>query len=337
MAAKSWFLLVSAVSIVCIFFSIANAQDSAVAKAKADAVNAHVAAATLAAREDFKNSLSMCPPLSPSPAQNLAGGAGQILAPAPATKTVEAGKAFDNLYFVGLPSVSSWAVKTSEGIILIDALNNAKEAEEVIVPALKHMGLDPAQIKYLLVTHSHGDHYGGAQYLVDKFHAHVVMSEVDWKGVEGPLQFNSPNWSAPPKRDIAISDGHKLTLGDTTITLYVTPGHTPGTISPIIPVRDNGQMHYAALWGGTAFNFQRLPSNFQRYADSADRFSEIVAKSGADVLLSNHPRSDSSLIKLDALKTRQVGQPNPFVIGVEAVQRYLKVVGECAKAHVATF
>ncbi len=279
----------------------------------------------------------MCPAPSATIAETIAAGAGQAIGASPPAKTVEARPAFDNLYFVGLPGVSCWAVKTSEGIILIDALNNAKEAEDTIIPGLKHVGLDPAQIKYVLVTHAHGDHYGGAQYLVDRFKARVVMSEVDWKQLEGPLQFNSPNWSAPPKRDIAIKDGDKLTLGDTTIILYVTPGHTPGTISPILPVVDNGRNHYAAMWGGTAFNFQRIPANFRRYADSADRFSKIVAKSGADVLLSNHPNVDSSLIKLDALKTRRAGQPNPFVVGVETVQRYLEVVGECAKAHLASF
>src|SRR5207237_7135123 len=118
---------------------------------------------------------------------------------------------------------------------------------------------------------------------------------------------------------------NKRTLGNTTLTLYMTPGHTPGTISPVIPVKDNGQIHYAALWGGTGFNFERLAANFKRYADSAERLSEIVGKSDVDVFLSNHPNVDSSMAKLDALKTRRAGQPNPFVGGTENVQRFLKV------------
>ena len=214
---------------------------------------------------------------------------------------------------------------------------NSNDAKNTIVPGLQSLGLDPNQIKYVVITHSHGDHYGGAQYLVDNFHARVVMSDADWKGVEGPLQFNNPDWSAPPKRDITINDGAKLTLGDTTITLYVTPGHTPGTISPVIPVRDNGQPHTAFLWGGTGFNFERTASNFKRYADSAERMSDLVGKSGIDVLLSNHPNVDSAVTKLDALKARRPGQPNPFVVGPSTVQRFLTVVGECAKAQMATF
>ena len=66
-----------------------------------------------------------------------------------------------------------------------------------------------------------------------------------------------------PKRDIVATDGQKLTLGDTTLTLYLTPGHTPGTISTLVPVKDGGRPHLAAAWGGTAFNFPRTPENFR--------------------------------------------------------------------------
>jgi metallo-beta-lactamase class B len=319
--------------LAAIFECGANAQNTD--KAKDDAIKAHTAAATAAAKEDFKGSLNMCVPPAP-PGQRGARGGGQR-AGQPQSGVVPPAKAFDNLYFVGLRSVAAWAVKTSDGIIMIDALNNAKDAENTIVPGLKSLGLDPNQIKYVVITHSHGDHYGGAQYLIDNFHPRVIMSDADWKGVEGPLQFDNPNWSKPPKRDITINDGYKLTLGDTTITLYVTPGHTPGTISPVIPVKDNGQAHTAFLWGGTGFNFERTAANFKRYAASAERMKEMAGKSGFDVFLSNHPNVDSAVAKLEAVKTRQAGQPNPFIVGPDAVQRFLTVVGECAKAQEATF
>jgi metallo-beta-lactamase class B len=91
------------------------------------------------------------------------------------------------------------------------------------------------------------------------------------------------------------------------------------------------------LWGGTGFNFERTASNFKRYADSAERMSEMVGKSGIDVFLSNHPNVDSALAKLDAVKARGPAQPNAFVVGPSTVQRFLSVVGECAKAQMATF
>ena len=73
----------------------------------------------------------------------------------------------------------------------------------------------------------------------------------------------------------------KLMLGDTTLTMHLTPGHTLGTISTLIPVRDNGVPHLAAEWGGTGFNFEHSRARFETYAASAQRFGNIVAQSGA--------------------------------------------------------
>jgi len=132
-------------------------------------------------------------------------------------------------------------------------------------------------------------------------------------------------------------DGQKLTLGDTTLTLYLTPGHTPGTISTLIPVKDQGRPHIAAEWGGTGFNFTITPDKprlywDETYAKSAEHFRDAVIKAGADVLIANHPNQDGAKMKLAALKTRKPGDPNPYVIGNDSVRRYLTMVGECAKA-----
>jgi metallo-beta-lactamase class B len=242
-------------------------------------------------------------------------------------------KVFDNLYFVGTAGVSSWAVKTADGIILIDALNNGREAETYIVGGLRKLGMDPSQIKYLIITHSHADHYGGARYLVDHFHPHVAMSDADWKGVEGPLQFDNPNWDPPPKRDLTVSDGEKITLGAEAVTVYVTPGHTLGTLSLLIPVTDHGQPHMVALWGGTAFNFKPEVDRFNIYAASAERFAAVARATGADVPLSNHPFVDATASKVARLEGRGAGDSHPFVMGTSAETRFLTTLAECAKAN----
>ena len=104
------------------------------------------------------------------------------------------------------------------------------------------LGVDPARIKYVLVSHGHSDHAGGAKLLQDRFGARVIMSAADWDLIGR----NTQAWPKP-KRDMVATDGQRLTLGDTTLTLYLTPGHTPGTISTLIPVRDQGRPHIAAL------------------------------------------------------------------------------------------
>jgi metallo-beta-lactamase class B len=148
-------------------------------------------------------------------------------------------RVFDNLYYLGVSDVSAWAVATSEGIILLDTLNTPDDIVNVVEPGLRKFGLDPANIKYAVVTHGHGDHFGGAAYLVRKYHARVLMSDSDW--TLAPTMLNKPIYEAPPPRDMVVKDGQKLTLGGETLTLHITPGHTLGTVSVLIPVKDRGR------------------------------------------------------------------------------------------------
>jgi len=286
-----------------------------------DTVEGHVTAAFNAAGLDLGGILAVClPRTGPDPR--------------PANDTAEPAKVFDNLYYVGLQSVSAWAVTTSQGIILIDTLNNAQEAQNSIEGGLRKLQLNPADIKYIIITHAHADHYGGATYLANKFHAQLVMSDLDWTYLEGQQQQPAaPNRGPIPKRGMSVKDGDKLTLGDTTIELYLTPPHTPGTLSLIIPLKEGAMRHVAAEWGGTAFNFAPTPENFRTYAASAERFAKIAADKGADLPLSNHPTFDDALLKIQALKMRKPDQPHPFVTGPQSVARYLTVAAECAKGR----
>ena len=132
-------------------------------------------------------------------------------------------------------------------------------------------------------------------------------------------------------------DGYKLTLGGTTLTLYLTPGHTPGTLSSIFEVADNGQKHTVAAWGGTAFNFTVTPDKprdywFQTYIASAERFRDIVKRSGADVLIANHTNFDLSKVKLSGVAARRGGEAHPYVVGNAGIVEYLTVAAECARA-----
>lgn len=115
------------------------------------------------------------------------------------------------------------------------------------------------------------------------------------------------------------------------MTLYITPGHTPGTLSAIIPVRDGARRHTAALWGGTGLNADQ--NSLEAYIRSAQRFDDIVQKAGADIILSNHTDWDGSKVNLPRLATRASGTPNPYVVGTQAVRKYLEVAKECATAR----
>ena len=296
-----------------------------------DTVDAHIAAAQAAAGPHgyILESLCMTPAAGPttSPVAEAA--------PEHSTWHVEPVKVFDNLYFVGQSEFSAWAVTTSAGIILVDTIFDYSVEDEV-VNGLKTLGLDPAQIKYAIVSHGHGDHSGGAKYLQDHFGTRVVLSAADWDLLDHST-------GTRPKRDMVATDGQALTLGNTTLRMYLTPGHTLGTISTLIPVTDGGRPHMVAEWGGTMFNWTRnraayitpeRPDSFwfRTYSESAKRFRGIAAAAGADVLISNHTIYDGSKTKLPALANRKPGSPHPYVIGADAVQRFLTMVDECAQA-----
>ena len=100
-------------------------------------------------------------------------------APARDTWYAEPARVFDNLYFVGGKVHSSWALTTSEGIIIIDTIY-PYNSEELIVGGLQKLGLDPKTIKYVLISHAHGDHIGGAEMLQTRYGARVVMGAPDW-------------------------------------------------------------------------------------------------------------------------------------------------------------
>ena len=183
----------------------------------------HVATAKAAARQDhvglFK---SLCVPPPPLPVTGApAQAAAQPSGPPPRAQWYAPPvKVFDNLYFLGQTEYTAWAVVTSDGIIVIDPLFDYSVEEEV-VNGLTKLGLDPKAIKYVVISHAHSDHVGGARLLQDRFGARVVMSAADWD-----LLATDPGAWPKAKRDVVATDGQRLTLGDTTLictSLLVTP------------------------------------------------------------------------------------------------------------------
>jgi metallo-beta-lactamase class B len=229
--------------------------------AQQDTAESHLAAAKAAAGTDHVALFEATCVREPGPPPALTG---PREVPERSTWHHEPVKVFDNLYYIGEKEYSAWAVVTSDGIIVIDTIWS-HSVEDEIVGGLKKLGFDPAQIKYALVSHAHIDHIGGAKYLQEKFGTHIVMSAADWDFAEASTRLPA---EIKPKRDVVATDGYKLTLGNTTLTLHLTPGHTPGTISTIFTVQDGGQPHTVATWGGTSFNRRITRSSTARSPSS---------------------------------------------------------------------
>ena len=255
-----------------------------------------------------------------------AGGRGPAASPPREDWYAEGGQVFDNLYMLTTKMNSAWAVNTSAGIILIDTLFGYAGQDE-IVDGLKKVGLDPANIKYIVVSHAHGDHDGSLKFLQDTYKPRVILSPADWE-----LAAREAN---PPTHDMDATDGQKLTLGDTTITIYITAGHTAGTLSFLVPVKDHGVPHLAMEWGGTALNANTSKEMLRSYLSNANRLIDIADGAGADVIIGNHTEYNDALARLARTKARKPGEPNPWLVGKLEVQKYLTVVEECAKSWLA--
>jgi metallo-beta-lactamase class B len=238
------------------------------------------------------------------------------------------------LYYVGTKQVATYVLTTSQGLILLDSGYRGKE-EKVLLPGLKKLGLDPADIKIAIITHGHADHFGGARYLQDHYGTHIYLSTKDWDFIQ-PRPGKAPGEQADalPKRDMIAEEGQPITLADETITPVFIPGHTPGSLALIFPVKDKGKVHMAALFGGTILNPARqFPvSMWQQYLMSINHFREMTAAAKVDVELENHPIMDGTFDKMGKLREEQKG-PNPFIVGRTAFQRWADVLSSCAQAQ----
>jgi metallo-beta-lactamase class B len=269
-----------------------------------------------------------------------AGGAGRGAAnAAPAARTIpdratwyaRPYKVFDNLYFIGTKVHSAWALTTSEGIIVIDTLfDYAIEPE--MVEGLTTLKLNPRDIKYVLISHAHGDHDQGAALLQNRYGAKVVMGAADW---DSTLQRPATAAGGVPKRDSIVElEGRKITLGDTTVDVIATPGHTPGTLSFIFPVKDAGRTLTVAYSGGTAFNFPRQAQAFAVYRDSQKKMAEAARAAGATILMSNHTEFDRAYDRVRVAQLpRATGEKHPYESDSLTVQRYFEMTGNCAEAQ----
>lgn len=248
----------------------------------------------------------------------------------PDVPVVPATRFFDNMSFIGDEFIGCFVIETSEGIMFFDCLWPGDRHAAIIEEGLKELGLDPADLKVILVTHGHGDHFGCSDHFRQKYGTKVYMSEVD-EGFALNAPADVPGGPMTFHADGYLREGEPFVLGDTKVRIYSTPGHTPGCLSFIVDVYDEGRKHTAALWGGTGI--PRKEEMKDVYLESALRFTQICDEEKVDVEIATHPFVDRTYEKLALCRNICDGVANPFVIGREACRRYEAMFVDLCKSR----
>jgi metallo-beta-lactamase class B len=247
-------------------------------------------------------------------------------------------KIFDNVYAIGNVGTVAYVIQTSAGLMMIDALG-ANQVEPDLLPGFAKLGLDPAQVKTILVAHGHADHFGGSAYFQQKYGSKVYVSAADWTLMETPPRGRGPGTPPPaaaPKRDGELRDGESVTLGNVSVRAVAVPGHTPGSMGFIIPVVDRGERHVAALFGGSWLTPGLLNDEaMQTYISSVGHFRKATVDARADAWLQNHPLMVPFQDWLTRLSSRGRNDMNPFVVGRAEYQKFLDVIDGCSQIALA--
>jgi metallo-beta-lactamase class B len=317
-------LVLTATTLLLGGVSLGEAQTSADEGGDSTQVIQHLDSANQMAGDDWKMTVDfLCGP-NPDP-----GNAAE-------SPLLEPTKVFDNLYAFGRSGTVVYAITTEEGIILIDS-GYPDQVQTVLLPGLKQLGLDPSKISYVIIAHGHQDHYGGSRYLQEHYGTPVVLSAADWDFMEqASADLGAGAVQQPPDRDLIAREGQPIVLGDMKVTPVLVPGHTPGALALIFPVKDGDEMHMAGLFGGTILITSRISDDgLQQYLASLEHYAVVAREMGVDVEIQNHPIIDDTTTKLLRLNSRAAEDAHPFVVGTDAYQDFLGIISECTRAEVA--
>ena len=229
-------------------------------------------------------------------------------------------KVFDNLYYVGPGSVSVWLIPTTDGIILIDSAQ--EPLVDHVLDSIRKVGFDPKNIRYILLTHGHLDHFGGAGKIkAAAGHARVAALDEDWTLIEAtyknPVGRGNQDRGAPLARDMVLKEGDTVTLGKTQLAVYKLPGHTPGSASFGFTVYDNGRPHKALVFGGPGQrNGVEGGTQFLETIQRLKReFADVEVPVHVHSYLTTYPVPAGGTVFEPAQKLaqRKPGDPHPFV------------------------
>lgn len=236
---------------------------------------------------------------------------------------------YGNLHYVGDNWVCAHLLDTGEGLVLFDAGNIGATA--MLVQAIWEAGFNPADVRWMVLSHAHVDHIGAAPFFQTMFGTQVYLGAPD-----ADMLATRPEWTFLHDAhdvqyqgfdvDVAINDGDVFTFGNTEIQFYLVPGHTEGCIACFFDVHDGNETKRVGYYGGFGFNTLQK-RHLCEYGDPdfvmRERYLaslEKVRQQPVDIFMPNHTNNVNLLEKRDSLLANP--NRNPFVDS-DAWGRYL--------------
>ncbi len=251
---------------------------------------------------------------------------------------------YGNLYYVGDSWVCAHIVDTGEGLLLFDAGNCGGGATAMLIQAIWEAGFNPADVKWLVLSHAHVDHIGAVNFFKRMFGTKIYLGAPDAEIIrEHPervyVQDSSDYMDELFTPDVEIHENDVIRFGNTEVLFKLVPGHTPGVIACFFDVTDGKETKRVGYYGGFGFNTLQKEylleigdtdfSTRQVYLDSIQK----VINEKVDLFMPNHTLNVDLLNKCQFMLEHPEA-PNPFV-NETAWKEYLQMKYDALKALMA--
>jgi metallo-beta-lactamase class B len=221
-----------------------------------------------------------------------------------------------NIYYVGTSGLASFLITTEEGHILINS--SYAESVPLIRASVERLGFRFTDIKYLLLSHAHDDHAAGAFLVKELTGAKVLVMQGDDQviatGGHADFFYGDRVYWKPCKIDRVLHDNDTVTLGGTTLTAHLTPGHTRGCTTWSAGAIDNGRKLNVVIVGSLSVNpgyqLAGKPS-YPGIAEDYERSFRVLRSLACDIFLGPHSGMFGGPEKAARLKAG--AKENPFL------------------------
>lgn len=224
----------------------------------------------------------------------------------------------DGIYYVGNTNVSSHLFDTGEGLLLLDT--GYPQTGYLLLESIRMLGFNPHDLRWILHTHAHSDHFGATRMLVEKYGCRTYMPEADLEFLTSRPEFNycaemdmpyEPPYDTFFNVDVPVYEGDQIQFGNVLVTAYSAAGHTPGTMAYTFQM-PSGLI--AGMHGGIGLNTltDEYTSKHNLGSEWRDAFKHSLKSLKGihvDIVLGNHPKQTKTFEKQQA----KTGECNPFI------------------------